>query len=193
MVNSRIQHFEGRIQEVGTPTLPDGMEQIMTLDAHVHALQQEVPSPRGETRVTVATSTSRVAAGSLPWPSNAATTKQRLTSHDRKASESCGGSTHASILSSEVTESSALSLALTGNRSTNSLDQDSLDCDHDVSSKTRSRGEPQLCLMQPSPVGLDFMPAANAVHGGPSPRMAPALFRHAAVLSSAQCRTISSV
>jgi len=195
IVNSRIQHFEGRIQEVvGTPTLPGGMEQIETLDAHIHALQQAAPSPRGETQVTAATSTPHVAAGSLLWPSNAATMEQHLTFHDRKASESCGGSTHASLSSTGgSSEFSALSLSLTGNRSPNSLDQDSLDCDHDVSSKTRSRGEPELCVMQPNPVGLSFTPAANAVQGGPSPRSGPVLFTHEVVLSSAQCHTIASV
>jgi len=104
IVNSRIQHFEGRIQEVvSRATLPDGpygSQQLTTRDAHsplrdhFHALQRAVPSPRatksprGETRIITTTSTPHIAVPSPPWSPHAATTVQRLSSHSQKTSES---------------------------------------------------------------------------------------------------------
>jgi len=138
LVNSRIQHFEGRIQGVmGRSTLPDGMQQIVSLDAHLQP--QAEPSPCGETQTTTVTSTSHVAATSLPLPSHAPPTEQRLSSHGREAAGSCGGSSYASMrIPVDSSEVSAFILA--------SLDQDSLNVKLDVSSKTQSREEPQLCL-----------------------------------------------
>jgi len=93
IVNSRIQHFEGRIQEVeGKATMPDGMQRIALLDVHLpppqhfHAVQQAAPPPCG-------TSTSHVAAMSQAWPSHAIKVEQSLSSYGQTATESGGGST----------------------------------------------------------------------------------------------------
>jgi len=178
IVNSRIQHFEGRIQEVvRRPTLPDGMQQIVSLDAHLpppeyfHALQQAALSPHGETQTTTVTATPRVAAMPLPLPSHAATMEQCVSSPGRNAY-----ATSMRILG-DSSEISPFPWA--------SLDQDSLNVNFDVSSKTRSKEEPQLCLTRPNPVSMSFTPAPNTV---PSmvltPRSPPLLFTHAALLSS---------
>jgi len=169
IVNSRIEHFEGCIQEVlGRATQPDGMQRIASLDAHLppmedfHALKQTLPSPHGETQRNTATSTPR--AMSLPWPTHAATTEQCLSSHGQKTSESCGGSTYASMSrAGDSSEISEFSLAVAGNRTPSSLDQDSLYVNHDVSSKARSREEHQLCLTQPKPIlGSQYSPLDTA-------------------------------
>jgi len=84
IVNSRIQHFEGRIQEVvDRASLLDEMQQIASLDTHLppledfDTLQQTAQSSCGESQISTATSTSHVAARSLPWPSHAASMDQR--------------------------------------------------------------------------------------------------------------------
>jgi len=146
LVNSRIQHFEGRIQEVvGRSSLPIGMKQIVSLDAHVpplghfHPLHQAAPSPCGETQTTTVTSASHVASVSLPLSSQEETTDQSSSSHSRRAAESCHGSTCVNMhIPGDSAEISAFMLA--------SLDPGSLDVKLDVSSKTQSREEPQLCL-----------------------------------------------
>jgi len=195
IVNSRIQHFEGRIQEVvGRATLPDGMQQIVSLDAHLpppehfHALQQAAPSPCGETQIATATSTSRVAAMSVPWPPHATTKEQCLSFHGQNASESCGGSTYASIrIPGDGSEISSISLAC--------LDQDSVDVKPDVSSKSQSREEPQLCLARLHPVRMSFTLPANAVPAMVlSPRSPPPLFTHRSSLSRpyrASCQQVA--
>jgi len=106
IVNSRIQHFEGRIQEVGSrATLPDSMQQMATLDAHLpptdhfHALQRPTTSPRGQTHITSATCVPHLSATSLPQSSHTATTVQPLSSHGLKASESGGAATMVQRLS----------------------------------------------------------------------------------------------
>jgi len=256
IVNSRIQHFEGRIQDVGSrATLPDGMQQMATLDAHLappehfHTLQRTTTSPRGQTQITSVNSAPHLAATSPPWSSQAATTVQRLSAHALKApesggsatvqrlsphaltapesgaaatvqrlsshvlntsesggaatsvvrlsshalkapesggaatmvvglssysqkapescgaatmvqrlssygqkpSESCGGSTYVST-AGESSEISQYSFAAASNRPPSSLDQDSLDFKHDLSSKTPIREEPQICLRESTPI-----------------------------------------
>jgi len=146
IVNSRIQHFEGRIQEVGKTTLPDGTQQSASPGArlpppeHFHALQRAAPSAHGEPAIIPATSTPRFTTGSPPWLSHAATTVQRLSSHSPnasesmvkressqgpKTSESCGGSTGSTYVSSagESLETPQASFTVSDNMSQSSLDK----------------------------------------------------------------------
>jgi len=152
IVNSRIQHFEGRILE-GKATLP---QETASLDAHSPApehFQQPSPrSPRGEAQATSAAPTSEV---------------QRPASHCRKTSESSGGSPYMQSLGASFCENMS---ETTDTRAPSSLDQDSLDFTLDVSSKTRSKEESQLCLPQPNPISVSFNLTAN---------VAPPLFVHA--------------
>jgi len=121
------------MEVVGKATLPDGMQQIVSLDAHVpspedfHALQQTALSPRSETHMITPMFTPRATIMSLPWHFHAATMEQRLSSHSQKVSESCGGSPYASMSrAGDSSEISACSLAVAGKRSPSSLDQDAL-------------------------------------------------------------------